>query len=608
MDNSDSHVEVELRKARALLLDFSLNNRFLNFKRTKRRTISIIDTPIIRTYSELVLEEKDLSFEPTLQEEPACPDHQSSIDFPANVQTVPTVDAEDGPEEVSPVSFRLRTPYESSKLLSKLAYVHKQANIILDEQGFNGFFLALCFLRWRESPGSNQFPEAPLILVPVEIKRHGLGKYQLSWTKEDVRGIQVLKKKLEEQEICIPAFEMKDNPECLEEYLEAIRNIAAEYDGWEVRDEVFVDFFNFTKVVMHWDLDITKWPQDCKPTDHPILRSLLGGSGSLSQESTFKPGDIDKKVDFSARHYVLDADPSQIKAIEDIRDGRSMVVHGPPGTGKSQTIVNLIAELLAQGRKVLFVSEKMAALQVVKDRLDKVGIGDFCLELHGRKTSKKAFQAALRKTLDLPKPVAGSPDYPHDEHRKLREHLNQYARSIRKECCPLGSPPFKLMSTYFQATEHFNERGREFRSVQMTEAMSLTKDECNSALSRLVALVESCPKSPRQSPWYGCSPVKDDLFFRQEIQQVIERCKAIMTELRNALKTWDEMGVIIPESIGEMEETGNLVEKLLLQSKFHPSQGTLSRPPNGKTIPTMLAALFVSCRSFTGIKRSFHSS
>src|SRR5205085_1817536 len=84
------------------------------------------------------------------------------------------------------------------------------------------------------------------------------------------------------------------------------------------------------------------------------------------------------------RWYVVDANPSRIAVIEDVKAGRNLVVEGPPGTGKSQTITNLIAETLAAGRTVLFVSEKMAALAVVKSRLDTAGLGPFCLELHSR--------------------------------------------------------------------------------------------------------------------------------------------------------------------------------------------------------------------------------
>ncbi len=126
---------------------------------------------------------------------------------------------------------------------------------------------------------------------------------------------------------------------------------------------------------MYKDLDPKSWPDGCFPVNHPLISAIFGYSDNDTSDQGFKEAEVDEKLVFRDLYHVCDADPSQIAVIEDIKSGKNLVVEGPPGTGKSQTIVNTIAELLATGKSVLFVSEKMAALQVVKERLDHVGLG-----------------------------------------------------------------------------------------------------------------------------------------------------------------------------------------------------------------------------------------
>jgi DNA replication protein DnaC len=140
---------------------------------------------------------------------------------------------------------------------------------------------------------------------------------------------------------------------------------------------------------MYWDLDVDNWPEHAKPSEHLIISALLEDGFNESPSSINENDHIDQYIKLEESNLIKDADSSQIMAILDINQGRNMVIQGPPGTGKSQTITNLIAEAIGRGKKVLFVSEKMAALEVVKRRLDEVGLGVACLELHSHKTNTK---------------------------------------------------------------------------------------------------------------------------------------------------------------------------------------------------------------------------
>ena len=137
--------------------------------------------------------------------------------------------------------------------------------------------------------------------------------------------------------------------------------------------------------------------------------------------------DLDLHLSSQGVHHVVDADSSQVMSLVDVNQGRNLVVQGPPGTGKSQTITNMIAQALGANKTVLFVSEKMSALNVVKRRLDSVGLGDACLELHSNKTAKKAVLEELSKTISLGRPVLGNVEADSDELIRLRDRLNAYS-------------------------------------------------------------------------------------------------------------------------------------------------------------------------------------
>ena len=119
---------------------------------------------------------------------------------------------------------------------------------------------------------------------------------------------------------------------------------------------------------MYKDLDSDSWPEDRKPADHSVLGALLGGSFADSAPSHLPTEKLDERLLPDDSTHIWDADSSQTLALLEAGEGKNLVVQGPPGTGKSQTITNLIADAVASGKRVLFVAEKMAALEVVKRR------------------------------------------------------------------------------------------------------------------------------------------------------------------------------------------------------------------------------------------------
>jgi len=149
---------------------------------------------------------------------------------------------------------------------------------------------------------------------------------------------------------------------------------------------------------MYQDLDPNNWPENQSFEQNPIINAMFNQDDEIV-DICFSEDDVDTMLKSEEIYNVLDADSSQIAVIEDIKSNKNLVVEGPPRTGKSQTIVNLIAELINSGKTVLFVSAKMAALEVIKSRMDNIGLGEFCLELHSHKSNKKEVKSASKNII-----------------------------------------------------------------------------------------------------------------------------------------------------------------------------------------------------------------
>jgi very-short-patch-repair endonuclease len=229
-------------------------------------------------------------------------------------------------------------------------------------------------------------------------------------------------------------------------YLEAVADEVSGQRGWSVdRESTVLGFFSFSKFLMYRDLDPSTWPDEKPLLAQDLLNNLLGvsnlgGNGSAYSESDF----VDDYLATATPQQVVDADSSQTIALLDVAAGHNMVIQGPPGTGKSQTIVNAIAEALGSGKRVLFVSEKMAALDVVKRRLDHVGLGPACLELHSNKTNKKAVIDELKRTMHVRPPQTPRIESELTALSETRRRLNEYCQAVNQPVGKSGETPCSL--------------------------------------------------------------------------------------------------------------------------------------------------------------------
>lgn len=168
---------------------------------------------------------------------------------------------------------------------------------------------------------------------------------------------------------------------------------------------------------------------------NPVARSIYekGVSENLENTTLYNKKPLDDDVKYGDLFCPLSYDSSQLAAIVSAERGNSFVLYGPPGTGKSQTITNLIANSLAKGKRVLFVAEKRVALEVVYNRLNKIGLGKFCLELHSNKSGKSEVIAQFREVLGANKhEIDTTWEELSVSLQNLRNSLNSFVRYLHK--------------------------------------------------------------------------------------------------------------------------------------------------------------------------------
>lgn len=270
----------------------------------------------------------------------------------------------------------------------------RKAKADVEEGGSNTLFLAFGSLRWRPIGETTRSYRAPLILLPVRLERRSAAAkpYLTSHDDDPVFNLTLLEMLRQDFAIHLPELvgELPTDESGIDvnQVWRVVRERVRDTPGFEVVEELTLSTFSFAKYLMWKDLadraDALK--------GSPFVRHLIehprdpytGGADFLP------PREIDERIDPADLFAPLNADSSQIVAIHASGADGDFVLEGPPGTGKSETIGNIIAHNLANGRKVLFVSEKMAALEVVHRRLRKLGLGRFCLELHSSQANKRA--------------------------------------------------------------------------------------------------------------------------------------------------------------------------------------------------------------------------
>lgn len=416
----DVNSKIEVWKNK--LLDLGKRNRLINYKETKRSSLKILTPEFSELFSSFVQEEQPIVF----------PNFSSLME-------------DEEQEDIAEINYPIKTNRSPKETQQTLKLLRDKAKIANEEQGINILYLSFGFLKWTESQDSDYWFNSPILLVPVSITIESIvSPFILNLNEDEIIINPTLAFKLENDfGITLPKYNEGDDIQII---LNEISSIV-ENNKWEVTFDVSLSLLSFLKINMYNDLSKHK----DSIAENPIIRTISGDS-SASNIINIIPGDIsdsdyDKNITPEEMFQVVDADSSQQDAIQYAKKGISFVLQGPPGTGKSQTITNIIAECLADGKKVLFVSEKMAALDVVHRRLTNSGLNDFCLILHSNKASKREVLDQLRTTLALAQKKATLNDDIFLQLELLKsnkEQLNEYAKQVFETVMPLQKSIYQV--------------------------------------------------------------------------------------------------------------------------------------------------------------------
>lgn len=445
----DPRIETAIEGWKSRLLDLSKRTRLLNFKVNRVATVTVVDELPVEVFRTLYLERHGMRFahRPAPEGQTEAGAEDASPDPAADdVPELPPV--EFSPYEVAALADRhtddvLQTNALAEKLDRSLRRLYEQARATVEEQGVNTLFLALGMLHYYEADASDVRLEAPILLLPVQLERRSASAaFTLRAGEDDPLINPALIEYLRRRY----GIELPELPEVTDDYdpqslYVEVADAVGGMPRWKVTNEIFLGLFSFQKFVMYKDMEKNKEAIGA----HRLVRRLC--LKSEAEASIGLPADV-ASMDLDAGHppettfQVVDADASQLRAIAAVARGHDLVLEGPPGTGKSQTITNLVAHALSAGKRVLFVSEKMAALQVVYGRLKSVGLGDACLELHSQKANKRAVLQELRRTLDDTLSLGPPPDSSAPRLQTVRGSLTEYAQAVHTPFAALGLSPF----------------------------------------------------------------------------------------------------------------------------------------------------------------------
>lgn len=429
------------------------------------------------------------------------------------------------------------------QLESKLKSLFRRAKSDYQERGVRVLYLAFGTLVWKDE---NTLSDnvSPLILCPVDLWRTSAADpFQLSWAEEDLVLNPALVTKLRQDfRIELPALSEDFETQTLEAYFSQVTKKVKPLD-WRVENTTYLGLFSFHKLAIYQDLT----SNGEEVSQNMIVRGLAGES---LDRNILEPipalNEIDNISKPAETYQIRDADSSQQQAIQAALRGHNIVLHGPPGTGKSQTIANIISEFLARGKSILFVSEKMAALEVVYKRLEEAHLHDFCLELHSHKANKREVIQNLKAALDtalLPQKLPKNEDY--ERLQQIREHVNEYVKALHRVHHPINLSTREILEKVsgLHDVPYVPWVGPAFEDltlVQVAEKAHLIKE-----LSDYWEVVTE----GENFPWYGCREESKDLQRRILIEQLLESCLAKIADLVASADDFaTEIGVKIPHT------------------------------------------------------------
>jgi len=548
-ENGSSPLDRRIDSWREQLLDLTRRNTLIDYSETKTKSLAL-HRPDALSIAETLVEGGDLYV-------------RKSAEEPDGIVPPDPGDVKDN--EVA--STRSRA--ETQRALYRMGLKQTRAQ---EEKGVDALHVAFGFLEWYDEEGSDDPMTSPLFVLAVDLERTPTRSadqhdFAISPLDMDLRLNPALRKKLEaERGLFLPAdetFVLDELAACVALVEDRVQG----YDRWSLHGDVCLGVFDFTKFGLYQDIETNR--EAVK--DHPLIKGINGDPSALpSPPETPRAHELDASVPSEDVHQVLDADSSQQEAIEAAKAGMDFVLQGPPGTGKSQTIANVIAEKLAAGETVLFVSEKRAALDVVKDRLDDVGVGRFCLEAHGENASKKAVLESFESELKSD-PIRKPADRREvvETLDRIRRDLNGYGEQL------FWTPEGQDITPYeaFGGVSRYTDRpsfGLDFE-----DPLAIPQETIDGWLDALETLSNYRYEiaNYHDHPWRATTLDTWHVNTKEEVDRILEATVEATRRVRDASDAFEDALNIEVESLAGVRDAGHLLRLIVRRpdASFEPA-------------------------------------
>lgn len=494
-------IDAKLDGWKKKLLDLGLRNQLLNFKPSRSSNLKIdLTTGLDSVFTTLVDREKTLKFVPLVE-----------------------------PEKAKDKMLYLDN-YESRQ--RQIHTLRSSAKKSLAEKGINILYMTFGMLYWKDKGAQAQEMTAPLLLVPVAIEHAStFAPYEMQVAEGEFVVNPTLLFKLENdfQITDLPSLGDEEMPEAFIDRFRAALN----QDQWHIENEMFVSLLSFQKINMYRDMEQHKE----RIYKNKIVRALCGVNGNFEadQQAIAEVGsryNHDALVRPTETFHIVDADASQADAILLAEKGVSFVLQGPPGTGKSQTITNIIATMLAKGKKVLFVAEKEAALSVVQNRLAEHGMGDFCLMIDNDKAKKKDILQQIDNCIAQPKlQLKSDIDDRLLELNEKRARLNQYYEQLTALVEPIKK------SIYDMCGEIASRNDIPDLAFEMAHVEEIDADQ----LRRLRDIVKDFMAAygqydtVRDNPWFGATIEEIGINQQGVVTDQLQKATAVVEQIEQSM-------------------------------------------------------------------------
>ncbi|MHA1672463.1 MAG: DUF4011 domain-containing protein [Promethearchaeota archaeon] len=528
VDHGD-RARAKIKFWKSSFLDLSYRNDQLNFKPSASDVLEIINPDATSLFKILLVMQQTFTFPPVY-----IPSKRKS----KTVGDIPPLNKKNIPEDVvkkltpqhikalNKISKDIRLTqmltYEDDNIVKKkIQRLLDKTTEMLEERGINILYLTIGLLNWYDEKEKKQL-SSPLMFIPVRLLSKPL---ECELLDDEVIINPSLREKMRAYRIQLPSFPNRFsefNTNTFVRYFEDVQEKIAFQENWTVEKRMFISTFGFSKLNLFEDMD----DHEALLLEHPIVKAIAEESGFKENPANL-PNLTQLNDDQNPKHHhtLLDCDSSQMEAILYAKSGCSLIIQGPPGTGKSQCITNIIGECLAEGKKVLFVAQKKAALDVVKRRLDQCGIGQFCLQVHSQNANKKdivtSIDEALNRNLSLPHVKEGKfQDLIH-----TRTKLNEYVELINQPFGKLERSLYQIIGKMlkFQKIPKITTSFRDPNEVSLEDYTSLKY--IFGELDQFRTTIENYS----QNPWC-VAKITNQLILSNELKVILRKS---LTAFRN---------------------------------------------------------------------------